>query len=107
MSWKVSNPNVSFLRACLSWIAASACGAWRWHLLQSAVDVFQRRFLASANHDLMKWTLQFNRRLGGAQPGNRFVSFVRAYARSGSEVGIGENGCNVPFPFPFGSERWI
>ena len=31
------------------------------------------------------------RRLGGAQPGNRFVSFVRVYARSGSEVGIGEN----------------
>ena len=26
--------------------------------------------------------------IGGAQPGNRFVSFVRAYARSGSEVGM-------------------
>ena len=32
-----------------------------------------------------------HRRFGGAQPGNRFVSFVHAYARSGSEVGIGEN----------------
>ena len=43
-----------------------------------------------------------NRRLGGAQPGNRFVSFVRAYARSGSEVGIGKNGlAPVPFPFSF------
>ena len=40
-----------------------------------------------------------NRRLGSAQPGNRFVSFVRAYARSGSEVGIGENLAGHPFPF--------
>ena len=44
---------------------------------------------------------------GSATPGNRFVSFVRAYTRSGSEVGIGENGCRTPFPFPFGRERWI
>ena len=43
-----------------------------------------------------------NRRLGGAQPGNRFVSFVRAHARSGSEVGIGKNGCPMTLSlFPF------
>ena len=41
----------------------------------------------------------------GEQPGNRFVSFVGAYARSGSEVGIGQNGCRHPLSFPFGSER--
>ena len=30
--------------------------------------------------------------VGGAQPGNRFVSFVRAYAWTGSsKVGIGKN----------------
>ena len=34
--------------------------------------------------------------LGGAQLGNRFFSFVRAHARSGSEVGIGKNGCPAP-----------
>ena len=38
---------------------------------------------------------------GEAQPGNRFVSFVRACARSGSEVGIGENRAGPPRPFPF------
>ena len=37
---------------------------------------------------------------GEAQPGNRFGSVVRAYARSGSEVGIGENRAG-PVPFPF------
>ena len=36
----------------------------------------------------------------------RFVSFVRVYARSGSEVGIGENLAGPPpFPFPFGLRR--
>ena len=38
---------------------------------------------------------------GEAQPGNRFGSVVRAYARSGSEVGIGENRAAPPAPFPF------
>ena len=36
---------------------------------------------------------------GEAQPGNRFGSVVRAYARSGSEVGIGENRAGRTFPF--------
>ena len=39
---------------------------------------------------------------GEAQPGNRFGSVVRAYARSGSEVGIGENLAGRPLSlFPF------
>ena len=43
---------------------------------------------------------------GEAQPGNRFGSVVRAYARSGSEVGIGENRAGPPpFPFPFRLRR--
>ena len=54
-------------------------------------------------HDLRSWlgcSGLVYRRLGGAQPGNRFVSFVCAYARSGSEVGIGENRAgHVTFPF--------
>ncbi len=44
---------------------------------------------------------------GEAQPGNRFGSVVRAYARSGSEVGIGENrAAPSPFPFPFCPFIW-
>ena len=46
------------------------------------------------------------RRLGGAnQPGNRFVSFVRAYARSGCLVKTGLGSNAVPsslFPFSIG-----
>ena len=42
------------------------------------------------------------RRLGGAQPGNRFVSFVRAYARSGCLVELDIKRCCPPFSlFPF------
>ena len=45
-----------------------------------------------------------DRRLGGAQPGNRFVSFVRAYARSGCLVELDQNVCRLPFSlFPFWS----
>ena len=45
-----------------------------------------------------------NRRLGGAQPGNRFVSFVRAYARSGCLVELDLKSCRLPFfLFPFGT----
>ena len=67
------------------------------------IDVFQHRFLASANHDLMKWTLHFNRRLGGAQPGNHFVSFVRAYPRSGCLVELDLKSCGPLFSlFPLG-----
>ena len=55
----------------------------------------------------------YNRRLGGAQPGNRFVSFVRAYARSGCLVELELNVCWPAFSlflfcpgelslFPFG-----
>ena len=40
-----------------------------------------------------------NRRLGGARPGNRFVSFVRAYARSGCLVKFGGPAFSL---FPFG-----
>ena len=46
-----------------------------------------------------------DRRLGGVnQPGNRFVSFVRAYARSGClvETGPGSNAV-ASFLFPGGS----
>ena len=44
----------------------------------------------------------YHRRLGGAQPGNRFVSFVRAYARSGCLVELELNVCGPPFSFfPF------
>ena len=44
---------------------------------------------------------------GEAQPGNRFVSFVRAYARSGSEVGIGENRAAPALSlFPFAVSGW-
>ena len=43
-----------------------------------------------------------NRRLGGAQPGNRFVSFVRAYARSGCLVELDQKFCWPAFSlFPF------
>ena len=43
-----------------------------------------------------------NRRLGGAQPGNRFVSFVRAYARSGCLVELDQKMCWPGFSlFPF------
>ena len=43
------------------------------------------------------------RRLGGAQPGNRFVSFVRAYARSGWRVELDIKFCGPAFSlFPFG-----
>ena len=48
----------------------------------------------------------FNRRLGGAQPGNRFVSFVRAYARSGCLVELDQKSCWPGFSlFPFGPAR--
>lgn len=41
------------------------------------------------------------------EQGNRFGSVVRAYARSGSEVGIGENLAGPsPFPFPFCRFMW-
>ena len=44
-----------------------------------------------------------NRRLGGAQPGNRFVPFVRAYARSGCLVELDLKLCWPDFSlFPFG-----
>ena len=44
-----------------------------------------------------------NRRLGGAQPGNRFVSFVRAYARSGCLVESDQKFCGPGFClFPLG-----
>ena len=43
-----------------------------------------------------------DRRLGGAQPGNRFVSFVRAYARSGCLVELNLKFCWLLFSlFPF------
>ena len=43
------------------------------------------------------------RRLGGAQPGNRFVSFVRAYARSGCLVELDQSVCGPAFSlFPLG-----
>ena len=39
---------------------------------------------------------------GAAQPGNRFVSFVRAYARSGCLVELDQNFCGLCFSlFPF------
>ena len=45
-------------------------------------------------------------RLGGAQPGNRFVSFVRAYARSGCLVELDQNVCGLGFSlFPFAWAR--
>ena len=34
---------------------------------------------------------------GAAQPGNRFVSFVRAYARSGCLVELDQNVCGLCF----------
>ena len=47
-----------------------------------------------------------DRRWGGAQPGNRFVSFVRAYARSGCLVEFDLNSCWLGFSlFPFGPAR--
>ena len=47
-----------------------------------------------------------NRRLGGAQPGNRFVSFVRAYARSGCLVELDQKSCGLGFSlFPCGPAR--
>ena len=46
---------------------------------------------------------QLDRRSGGAQPGNRFVSFGRAYARSGCLVELDLKLCWLPFyRFPFG-----
>ena len=42
------------------------------------------------------------RSLGGAQPGNRFVSFVRAYARSGCLMELDLKRSRSPFSlFPF------
>ena len=50
--------------------------------------------------------LFYYRRLGGAQPGNRFVSFVRAYARSGCLVELDQKFCWSAFSlFPFASAR--
>ena len=47
-----------------------------------------------------------DRRLGGAQPGNRFVSFVRAYARSGCLVELDQKFCGPGFSlFPLGWAR--
>ena len=47
-----------------------------------------------------------NRRLGGAQPGNLFVSFVRAYARSGCLVELDQKLCGPGFSlFPFALAR--
>jgi len=51
----------------------------------------------------------FNRRLGGVspplgrppEPGNRFVSFLRACARLVVRWDSGTNVCLTPFPFPF------
>ena len=40
-----------------------------------------------------------NRRLGGAQPGNRFLSFVLAYARSGFLVELDRKRPCRSFPF--------
>ena len=37
------------------------------------------------------------RRLGGAQLGNRFVSFVRTYARSGCLVELDLKSCGLDF----------
>ena len=63
--------------------------------LLMALSVYGCTFTISNN----SWT-----NVGGwgewAQLGSRFVSFVHAYARSGSEVGIGKN-CAGPSPFPF------
>ena len=40
--------------------------------------------------------------MGGAQPGSRFVSFVRSYAWSGCLVELDKNVCGPPFSlFPF------
>ena len=48
--------------------------------------------------------LGYDRRLGGAQPGNRFVSFVRAYARSGCLVELDLKSCGPGFSlFPLAS----
>ena len=45
-----------------------------------------------------------DRRLGGAQPGNRFVSFVRAYVRSGCLVELDLKFRGPAFSlFPLGS----
>ena len=50
--------------------------------------------------------LTINRRLGGAQPGNRFVSFVRAYARSGCLVELDLKCGWLAFSlFPWGPAR--
>ena len=47
-----------------------------------------------------------HRRLGGAQPGNRFVSFVRACARSGCLVDLDQKSCWPGFSLlPLGSAR--
>ena len=49
------------------------------------------------------WHEEAHRRLGGAQTGNRSVSFVRSYARSGCLVELDLNVCGPPFSlFPFG-----
>ena len=42
---------------------------------------------------LRQFRSALNRRLGGAQPGNRFVPFVRAYARSGCLVELDLTFC--------------
>ena len=43
-----------------------------------------------------------NRRLGGAQPGNHFVSFMCAYTRSGCLVELDLKLCGPAFSlFPF------
>ena len=46
---------------------------------------------------------RFDRRLRGAQPRTRFISFVRAYARSGCLVELNLNLCSLSFSlFSFG-----
>ena len=43
-----------------------------------------------------------SRRLGGAQPGNRFISFVHSYVRSGCLVELAQKLCGPMFSlFPF------
>ena len=66
-----------------------------------------QRFLVSKTLGFLvaKNPLMFlkDRSLGGAQRGNRFASFVRAYARSGCLVELDQIVCGPPFfLFPFG-----
>ena len=75
------------------------------HLICSAFSAPWPRALQSRKHSALldPRPPQLYRTSGGAGPGNRFVAFVRAYARPGCLVELDLKSCVLLFSlFPFG-----